>query len=193
MQRFALPALSARDAILFTGLVGIAVASRLLPHAPNFTALMAVGLLAAALFSSRILAALVPLTAMVISDAVIGGYDTRLMLAVYGSMLLPLALSPLLRSRSGNQQFLRVGAASLLCSILFFTITNAAVWAFGSMYEPTAAGLAACFASAIPFFKYQLAGDLSYGLALFSLAAAMPKLVRSVEAFRPRAAAARLA
>lgn len=181
MQRFPL-----RDAILFTLLVGIAVASRLLPHAPNFTALMAVGLLAAAVFRSRILAAAVPLTAMVISDAFIGGYDARLMLAVYAAMMLPLVLRPLL---SGRAMALRVGAASIVCSIVFFAITNAGVWAFGSMYEPSAAGLAACFAAALPFFKYQLAGDLSYSLVLFGLAAALPKFAPSYEAFRPLATA----
>ncbi len=174
MQRFPV-----RDAILFTLLVGIAVASRLLPHAPNFTALMAVGLLAAVLFSSRVLAAAVPLSAMVISDAFIGGYDARLMLAVYGAMLLPLLLSPIVRAKStfAGSRLLRVGAASIVCSILFFTITNGAVWAFGSMYESSGAGLLACFGAAIPFFKYQLAGDLSYGLALFGVAAALPRLL----------------
>lgn len=181
MQRFPV-----RDAILFVVLVGIAVASRLLPHAPNFTALIAVGLLAAALFRSRILAAAVPMAAMVISDAVIGGYDARLMLAVYVAMMLPIALRPLL---SGRAMALRVGAASILCSILFFVITNGAVWAFGSMYEPSAAGLAACFAAALPFFKYQLAGDLTYSLMLFGLAAALPKFAPSLEAFVPRQSA----
>jgi hypothetical protein len=178
MQRFPV-----RDAILFVLLVGIAVASRLLPHAPNFTALIAVGLLAAALFRSRILAAAVPMAAMVISDAVIGGYDARLMLAVYGAMMLPLALRPLL---FGRAMVLRVGAASILCSVLFFAITNGAVWAFGSMYEPSAAGLAACFAAALPFFKYQLAGDLTYSLVLFGLAAALPKFAPSLGVFVPR-------
>lgn len=177
MQRFPV-----RDALLFAALVGIAVASRLLPHAPNFTALIAVGLLAAAVFPSRILAAAVPMAAMVISDAFIGGYDARLMLAVYGAMMLPLAVRPLL---SGRLLALRVGAASVVCSVMFFVITNGAVWAFGSMYETSAAGLAACFAAAVPFFKYQLAGDLTYSLILFGIASALPRLTPALGAFRP--------
>jgi hypothetical protein len=167
---------STRDAVLFVVLVGVAVASRLLPHAPNFTALMAVGLLAAVVFRSRILAAATPLAAMVISDAVIGGYDARLMLAVYGAMLLPMAMAWMVRGSTGGMRLVRVGAASVVCSVLFFAITNGAVWAFGSMYEPSAAGLGACFVAAVPFFKYQLAGDLSYGLGLFAAAAAWPRV-----------------
>jgi hypothetical protein len=175
-----------RDILLFSALVATAVASRLLPHAPNFTALIAVGLLAAAVFP-RLIAAAVPLTAMLISDAVIGGYDARLMLAVYASMLLPLALRPLLR---GRLPILRAASLSVLCSILFFTFTNAAVWAFGSMYDPTPAGLAACFAAALPFFKFQLAGDLLYTLTLFTLAAAIPALAHPAPAQRPALATA---
>jgi hypothetical protein len=167
---------STRDAVLFVVLVGVAAASRLLPHAPNFTALMAVGLLAAVVFRSRILAAATPLAAMGISDAVIGGYDARLMLAVYGAMLLPMAMAWMVRVRTGGMRLVRVGAASVVCSVLFFAITNAAVWAFGSMYDASAAGLGACFAAAVPFFKYQLAGDLSYGLGLFAAAAAWPRV-----------------
>ena len=171
MQRFPL-----REAVLFVLLVGIAVLSRLLPHAPNFTAIMAVGLLAAVVFPSRILAAAVPMTAMVISDAFIGGYDARLMLAVYGAMVLPLVMRPLL---SGRMMPLRVAGASVVCSVAFFVITNAAVWAFGSMYELSATGFAACFAAAVPFLKYQLAGDLSYSLALFGFAAAVRGMMAS--------------
>ncbi len=161
-----------RDALLFATLVGVAVGSRLLPHAPNFTAVLAVGLLAAAVFPVRWVAAAVPLTAMVISDAVIGGYDARLMAAVYGAMVLPLVLSPLVagRSRFAGERCLRAGGVGAVGSVLFFVITNGAVWAFGSMYEYSAAGLAACYAAALPFLKYQIAGDVSYSVVLFGLA-----------------------
>ncbi len=166
--------ISTRDLLIALTLVAVAVSSRLLPHEPNFTALMAVGLLAATVLRSRILAAVVPMAAMVLSDAVIGGYNAGIMLAVYGAMLLPLALSPLLR---GRLLIARAATASVVCSVLFFTISNGAVWAFGSMYDASASGLAACFGAAIPFFKYQLAGDLVYTLTLFAVAAALPRLV----------------
>ena len=164
-----------RDALVFVLLVGVAVASRLLPHAPNFTAVMGVALLASAVFRSRILAAAVPLAAMVISDAVLGGYEWRLMLAVYGALLLPLAAGPLLRGGLIGTRLARVGAASVACSVLFFAISNSAVWAFGSMYEFSAAGLVASLVAGLPFLKYQLAGDLGSSLVLFGVVAAWPR------------------
>ncbi len=179
-----------RDALVFALLVGVAVVSRLLPHDPNFTAVMGVALLASVVFRSRIVAAAVPLTAMVISDSVLGWYEWRLMLAVYGAMLLPLAVAPLLRAGRAGNRLARVGLASVACSLLFFAITNSAVWAFGTMYEPTIVGLAASLVAGLPFLKYQLAGDLSWSLVLFSALALWPRSIGTARAplFAPRAA-----
>jgi len=66
----------------------------------------------------------------------------------------------------------RIGLACLLGSLQFFLVTNFGVW-YGSighataMYPPTAAGLAACYVAALPFFGYTLLGDLGFSAALF--------------------------
>ena len=44
--------------------------------------------------------------------------------------------------------------------IVFFLVTNFAVWAFTSMYAPTLDGLLLCYVLALPFYAYTLAGDL---------------------------------
>jgi len=54
-------------------LILLAVVSRLLPHPPNFTPLAAVGLFAGAYLGARIFW-LVPVTALLVSDMVIGFY-----------------------------------------------------------------------------------------------------------------------
>lgn len=176
--------ISTRDGVLFALLVGLAVATRLLPHPPNFTALVAVSLLAGWAFRSRLLAACVPMAAMILSDAVIGGYSLGIMIAVYAGLLAPLAMRRLL---GDGRNAWRIGGAAVLSSLAFFVISNGAVWAFGSMYLRDAGGLLACYVAAIPFFKWQLAADLLYSGALFGLAAVLPRAIGSM---RPAPAAA---
>ena len=66
-----------------------------------------------------------------------------------------------------NASALRVGAASLTGSVSFFLISNFAVWAGSIMYPHTAAGLAACYTAALPFFRNTAASDLFFSLAMF--------------------------
>ena len=61
----------------------------------------------------------------------------------------------------------RVLGYSLAGSLLFFVLTNAGVWAFGSMYPHNAAGLAAAFVAGIPFFQWTVLGTLFYSALLF--------------------------
>ena len=62
---------------------------------------------------------------------------------------------------------LRVAGAALASSIVFFLVSNFGVWALSGMYPHSAAGLAACYIAAIPFFQNTLAGDLFYATLLF--------------------------
>jgi hypothetical protein len=62
---------------------------------------------------------------------------------------------------------LRVGAAALTSSILFFAITNFGMWLFSGFYPRTLVGLEACYVAAIPFFQNTVAGDLFYAALLF--------------------------
>ena len=57
--------------------------------------------------------------------------------------------------------------SALLSSVVFFLVTNFAHWLFMEMYPQTLAGLLTGYAAALPFFKYQLAGDLFWSAMLF--------------------------
>ena len=103
------------------------VASRLLPHPPNFTPVIAVFML------SGIVSLLPCLVAYIISDAIIG--FNSYMLWVYGSLFLI--------------AYFQRGA--VFSSTLFFVITNFAVWTSG-YYGYTAQGLIMCYIMAIPFY-----------------------------------------
>ena len=144
-------------------LVGLDVAARLLPHAPDFTPIAATALFAASILRVRALAVLVPIAGMMIGDAVLGTYDLRVMTAVYAALTLPAGaafLSSRLRSRL-------IAPILLSSSLLFFLITNLAVWAFSPMYAASAAGLVKCHIAALPFLRNMVAGDLFWGLVLF--------------------------
>ncbi len=65
------------------------------------------------------------------------------------------------------QRCARVAAAAVAGAVSFFVLTNFGVWALGTMYPKTLAGLEACFAAAIPFFRNMLVGDLFYTAVLF--------------------------
>ena len=57
-------------------------------------------------------------------------------------------------------------------------MTNFMVWATGSLYSHTIAGLTACFAAGIPFFQNQLLGDAFYTVALFGGYRALIRFLR---------------
>lgn len=73
---------------------------------------------------------------------------------------------------------LRVGAAVLASSTSFFVLSNFMVWAGGSLYPRTAAGLGACYAAAIPFYSNDLMATALTAGALFGL----PVLARQIAA-----------
>jgi hypothetical protein len=64
---------------------------------------------------------------------------------------------------------LRIGAASLACSVSFFLISNFAVWVGGTMYPKTFGGLTACYIAAVPFFRNAVASDLFFSAVFFGI------------------------
>lgn len=148
---------------LITVLVLVLVAgiSRLIPHPWNFTALGAMALFAGARMNNKWMAFLAPFLTLLWTDLVIGTHIT--MFYVYAAV----ALTTILGFWSKNS-WLKIGASALISSCLFFLITNFGVWmTMKGMYPSTFQGLVECYAMAIPFFHYQVAGDLFYAGALF--------------------------
>jgi hypothetical protein len=65
--------------------------------------------------------------------------------------------------------WLRVGAGVVLGPTSFFLISNYAVWVGGTMYPRTLAGLATCYAAAIPFYRNDLLSTAIVAGAAFGL------------------------
>jgi hypothetical protein len=82
---------------------------------------------------------------------------------------------------SGKLSFLRVAGAVMASSTSFFILSNFAVWAGGSvMYPHTAAGLAACYISAIPFYANDVMSTAITAGAFFGLPVLAANIAQSV-------------
>jgi len=144
-------------------LILIAAATRFLPHPANFTAIGAMALFGTARLQDKRLAFGLPIAAMLISDLFIPfGYNP----SVYLSFALIAALGLSLRN---TYKVLPIAGASLASSLIFYIITNFAVWMGdnGVMYSKNIDGLWMSYTAAIPFFWNGLAGDLFFTAVLF--------------------------
>lgn len=146
-------------------LVLIVASMRLIPHPPNFVPIAAIALFAGVYFSKRT-ALLLPIAAMVISDIFIGYYEISLMVVVYGSFLLYVLLGFWLKK---NKKWYTIGGSTILGAVLFFLITNFAVWILTPWYAKTLSGLIQCYFMALPFFRNTLLGDFFYVSAFFGI------------------------
>ncbi|GMU87250.1 MAG: hypothetical protein AMXMBFR48_24910 [Ignavibacteriales bacterium] len=147
---------------LAISLILVAVLSRLVELPVNFAAIGGVALFSGAYLKNRNLAFLIPLSALFITDLIIGLHAD--LFAVYFSFALIVALGMVLSKKPG---IMTTAAASVTGSILFFIITNFSVWFTGTMYLKTLEGLGTCYVMAIPFFGNTLAGDLLFTAVLF--------------------------
>ena len=145
-------------------LIVFAVATRLVPHPPNFTPIGAIGLFSGAYLTIKRFW-LVPIIALLISDYLIGIYPPVAMLSVYFSFIISAIIGRVLLQ--SNTTSLRIGGAAFASAIQFFVITNLGVWSTGLMYPMTSSGLVESYVMAIPYFGNTLVGDLFYSLLLF--------------------------
>lgn len=149
--------------MVVTGIIILAVVLRLIPHWPNFTPLIAMALFAGTYMKRKELAFAIPIGAMLISDIFLGFHQT--MIAVYAGIALVVLLGFYLRR---NVKVHNVFLASLVGSVIFYLVTNFAVWASGMVgYPMTAGGLLQSYVAAIPFFRNALLGDLFYSAVFF--------------------------
>lgn len=158
------------DLILSGALLSIGILSRLIPHAPNATAMTAITV-AGVLYLKRPYILTLPLLTLFLSDLIIGFYDWRMMAVVYssfGAIALGSAYAP--RIKYG-------WALTLIGSPLFFFLTtNFMVWLTASWYEKTLAGLLLSYELGLPFLRSMMLGDVLYTVGVIGVI----EVVRSV-------------
>ncbi len=146
--------------MVISGIILVAALSRLLPHPPNFTPIIAMGLMGGVYFKNKQLAVIIPLLAMMVSDLLLGFHGT--MIWVYSSIAIVTLCSSFIKPKLST-----VGLASFSASIFFFLVTNFGVWISGTFYPKTLSGLGTCYMAGIPFLQNAIVGDLMYTAILF--------------------------
>ena len=148
-------------------LVLILVLSRLIPHPPNFTPIVAVAIMSGYLFKNIYLSFATLLVSMLVADAFIGFYEN--IFFVYLSLLFLVYIFYKLGRKINLKNLFLYSFAG---SILFFIITNFGVWLLGSPgldnlpYEKNLQGLIKCYILAIPFIKNTVLSTLTFSYSI---------------------------
>tara|TARA_B110000444_G_C18730428_1_gene543057 strand:- start:426 stop:920 length:495 start_codon:yes stop_codon:yes gene_type:complete len=129
---------------------------RLIPHPPNFTPILAISVFAGIKFKDNLFSYLVPVSAMLVSDAIIGFHNG--MILIYLAIVLSAYIA---------RKFNTINTSVLSSSILFFLITNFQVWIMSSSYPKSLLGILECYTLAIPFFGMTLLSTFFFSYVLF--------------------------
>jgi hypothetical protein len=158
--------------VIIVSMIIVAASMRLIPHWPNFTPIAAIALFGGAKLNKKWLAFLIPISVMLLSDLFIG-FHTYIV-AVYFSFAITVVLGIYI---SRNTKAHKIIFASLVSSVLFFLITNFAVWYGSPFYTQNLNGLMICYGAGLPFmndgslgisfFMNGLLGDLFYNTIFF--------------------------
>jgi hypothetical protein len=172
-----------KRSITLSAIIALAALSRLLPHPPNVTPIAAMALFGGVYLRDRKVAFLLPIAAMFFSDLVLGFavYGTALLKSqpvVYLCMLMTVAIGRLIRDQ---RSILKIALATFASAVMFYLVTNFAVWASGALYPKTWNGLITCYIAAIPFFRNSIAGDFIYVAVLFGGFAALESFFISLQ------------
>lgn len=112
-----------------------------MPHEPNFTPTISISVLGYMFFESVRIRLILLILSMFLSDIFLGFHD--LMIIIY----LTLAFIILI---SNKKNYIMM----IFCApIIFFLISNFAVWIFSNMYAKNLSGLWECYVLALPFLK----------------------------------------
>jgi uncharacterized protein DUF6580 len=146
-----------------------AVLTRFVPHLPNFSPVYGVLLVGGAYLKSRD-AVWYPVAILAISDVLLTTQVYKMHVGWTQSIVwLGFAAVALCgRWLRGRISVATVLAASVVAPLVFFVISNFAVWLDWKLYPTTWAGLVACYVAAVPFLGHSLASSVGFTAALFS-------------------------
>lgn len=160
---------------LLIGIMFIAALIRLLPHPPNFSPILAIGIFGAAHFTKKWHALFISLLAIWFSDLIINNliYKTNTefvwfyngFLWQYGSYII-IILSNIYIFRNKISLAKTLGTA-FGSSAIFFLVSNFGVWIGSLMYQKNLIGLLTCYTAGIPFFQNTIISNFLFTIVLF--------------------------
>jgi hypothetical protein len=159
----------------FLGLIVAGVASRLLWHPENLTAVGAAALFGGMFFRRWHIALAIPLLTLLASDLVLSVAWAGGDVSNWNFMSLPhyvlfglTALAGLAMQHRPSQW--RMIGFTLATTVVYFFVSNLTEWFSPHsgirLYPLTAAGLVECYVAGLPFARNQLIGNLLYGVLL---------------------------
>ena len=147
--------------LLIVAIIFLVSLTRIFPHPPNFTPILALAIFGGAFLPNKKTALFLPISAMFLSDLFIGFHSQ--IFAVYSSIILLSYLGNIVEKKNIRN----LAIAGILGSLIFFIITNFSVWIGGVLYPLTIDGLLQCYIMAIPFFHNTLISTLLFLSILF--------------------------
>jgi len=161
--------------VFVVSLVLITSLGRVFAPIPNFTPLGAVALLGGAIFTRKWLAFFVPILALWLSNLFLNNFIYQASyegFVLFGDSFLSVAVCMVLIVIIGRNFVKADSVKSLLgsaiaASVLFYIVTNFAVWMSGTMYPSSLFGLLLSYFAGLPFLLNSIMGDIFYSLVLF--------------------------
>ena len=144
------------------GLIILLALSRLIPHPPNFTPILGMAVFSGAIINKKIVAYLVPLAAMLLSDLYLGFHSG--MPIIYFTLAICVLIGTFIESRVTILNSILGITAGVL---VFYLITNFTVWYGSGMYENSLSGLITCYVMGLPFLQNTFISSLIYGMGAF--------------------------
>ena len=153
-----------RNLIIGFSIIVILAMSRLIPHPPNFTPILGMAFFAGAVFDKKVYAYLITIFAMLLSDLFLGFHAG--MFVIYFSLCLCVLIGTYMSSRLSVITGI-IGISSGV--LLFYLITNLAVWYGSGMYTKNMSGLIECYIMGLPFLQNTFFSSILYGMAALGL------------------------
>ena len=144
------------------GLIILLALSRLIPHPPNFTPILGMAVFSGAIINRKIVAYLVPLAAMLLSDLYLGFHSG--MPIIYFTLAICVLIGTFIESRVTILNSILGITAGVM---VFYLITNFTVWYGSGMYENSFSGLITCYVMGLPFLQNTFISSLIYGMGAF--------------------------
>ena len=144
--------------IFFTLLL---VLSRVVPHPPNFTPILAGIIFLPFIKKDFIFSMIVPIAVMLISDFIIGMHS--LMFWTY----LPILILSFLAFYFYQDSFWRVINLAIFSPIIFFILSNFGVWVNSAKYSRDFSGLVECYIYAIPFYASSAISCILFSIVFY--------------------------
>ena len=146
----------------------VGVLTRFIDHPPNFTPMLSIALLSG-LYIKNKWGFLLPLAIVLFSNYFLEPGSMYVMIPIYISYF----LIYLYGAYFSKNTFLDVFKSSFLGAVLFFIITNFAVWInciiFNSFfYSHDIAGLISCYYNGLPFFRNTLVSTIGFSIYFYS-------------------------